>query len=116
MNRQQRRLQSKTMRKAESISSQLHRKYQQELIAERMKDQEEVEQFRQRNITEDWHWFYSILGLTLYEKYHWNSDRIMSLFQKTSNTMNDAFTSGISRDELIKKFDDLAGIELIDEA
>ena len=40
----------------------------------------------------------------------------MSLFQKTSKTMNDAFASGTSRDDLIKKLDDLAGIELVDEA
>jgi hypothetical protein len=112
MNRQQRRLQEKTMRKAESISSQLHRKYQQELIAERMKDQEEVEQFRQRNITEDWHWFYSILGLTLYEKYHWNSDKIMSLFEKCDQTVSDAVANGTSRDDIAKKLEDLTGIVL----
>ena len=103
------------MRKADAISNQLHNRYQQELIAERMKDQEEVEQFRQKNIINDWHWFYSILGLTLCEKYHWNSGKIMSLFQKTDATMKDAFASGISRDDLIKKFDDLTGLQIVDD-
>ena len=116
MNRQQRRLQSKTMRKADAISAQLNSRYSQELYKERMKDHQEVEQFRQENIINDWHWFYAILGLTLCEKYHWNSDRIMSLFQKTDATMKDAFASGISRDDLIKKFDDLTGLQLVDEA
>ena len=115
MNRQQRRSNERAMRRADNINNQLHSYYQKELISERMKDQKEVEEYRNKNITEDWHWFYSILGLTLYEKYHWNSDKIMSLFQKTSKTMNDAFASGTSRDDLIKKFDDLTGIELVDE-
>ena len=115
MNRQQRRLQAKAMRKAETINVKLHSQYQKELVAERIKDQKEVEQFRQKNITEDWHWFYAVLGLTLYEKYHWNSDRIMSLFQKTSSTMDESFAEGISRDDLIRKFDELADIQLVDE-
>lgn len=112
MNRQQRRLQSKTMRKAETINVKLHSQYQKELVAERMKDQKELEEYRENMITEDWHWFYNILGITLSEKYHWNSDKIMSLFQKCDQTVSDAVANGISRDDIAKKMEDLTGIVL----
>ena len=112
MNRQQRRLQSKTMRKAESISSQLHSKYQQELIAERMKDQKELEEYRRNTITDDWHWFYGIMGITLAERYHWNGDKILSLFEKCDQTVDQAIANGQGREDIAKRLDELTGIEL----
>ena len=112
MNRQQRRLQSKTMRKAETINVKLHSQYQKELVAERMKDQKELEEYRRKTITEDWHWFYGIMGITLSEKYHWNSDKIMSLFEKCDQTVSDAVENGTSRDDIAKKLVDLTGIVL----
>jgi hypothetical protein len=112
MNRQQRRLQAKTMRKAETMSSQLNIRYQQELIAERMKDQEEIEKYRCDNITEDWHWFYGIMGITLAEKYHWNSDKILSLFEKCDQTVDQAVKNSQGRDDIANKFQELTGITL----
>jgi|GEM_PF-1719865 len=112
MNRQQRRNQAKTMRKAENISSKLHSKYQQELIAERMRDQKEIEEYRKQTITEDWHWFYGILGITLSEDYHWNSDKIMSLFTKCDKTVDQAIANSQGRDDIAKKLDELTGIIL----
>ena len=112
MNRQQRRSTERAMRRADNINNQLHSYYQKELISERMKDQKEVEEYRNKNITEDWHWFYNILGITLSEKYHWNSDKIMSLFEKCDQTVSDAVANGTSRDDIAKKMEELTGIVL----
>ena len=112
MNRQQRRLQSKTMRKADAISAQLNSRYSQELYKERMKYHQEVEQFRQENIINDWHWFYGIMGITLAERYHWNSDKILSLFEKCDQTVDQAIANGQGREDIAKRLDELTGIEL----
>ena len=101
MNRQQRRLQSKTMRKAETINVKLHSQYQKEL-----------KEYRENMITDDWHWFYNILGITLSEKYHWNSDKIMSLFQKCDQMVSDAVENGLGREDIAKKMEELTGIVL----
>lgn len=112
MNRQQRRSQAKAMRKAESISNFLHNEYSEDLKKQRMKDQAELEEYRRKTITEDWHWFYGIMGITLSEKYHWNSDKILSLFEKCDQTVSDAVANGISRDDIANKLEDLTGIVL----
>ena len=112
MNRQQRRNQAKTMRKAETINVKLHSQYQRELIAERIKDQKELEEYRRNTITDDWHWFYGIMGITLAERYHWNSDKILSLFEKCDQTVDQAIANGQGREDIAMKLDELTGIVL----
>ena len=68
---------------------------------------------------EDMVWLYSMAGLTLYKKYHWNNDgehgQIESFFDKMTSIMNQYNEKGYTVDDCAKEFEELTGIQLVAE-
>lgn len=108
MGRSERRAIEREQRRQNNLSMQLRDKYQKKYdnyVDELQKTQEQM-------IIDDWHWFYSLLGLTLSRKYHKNSEYIEKLFTRTNETLEELIAEGKSGLDVIKLLEEETGIVL----
>lgn len=108
MGRSERRAAERKQRRLNNYSAELRRQYQNkynEQINNLQRTQEQI-------IIDDWHWFYSLLGLTLSRKYHKNSDYIEKMFTKTNETLEELIAEGKSGLDVIKLLEEETGIIL----
>ena len=112
MGRSERRAAERKQRRLNNYSAELRRQYQNKYNEQTQKYIDNLQRTQEQIIIDDWHWFYSLLGLTLSRKYHKNSDYIEKMFTKTNETLEELIAEGKSGLDVIKLLEEETGIIL----